>query len=144
MVDIVSYILQKSTIFLTQKYCLNMIIFPDKLRACNNLKPTLVITQGWGTMDKWTIDLSASFIPFSVQKQGNFCRYRQEKDNKVSLERCSKTTIFFLLFGGIITFFLYFFCKNNIFFLFFLKKVFNCPTIWDKPLLNVHQKSLIN
>lgn len=49
-----------------------MIIFPDKLRACNNPKPTLVITQEWGTMDKWTIDLSASFIPFSVQKQGNF------------------------------------------------------------------------
>jgi len=36
-------------------------------------------------MDKWTIDLSVSFIPFSVQKQGNFCRYRQEKDNKWTL-----------------------------------------------------------
>ena len=59
-----------------------MIIFPDKLRACYNPKPTLVITQGWGTMDKWTIDLSASFIPFSVQKQSNFCRYRQEKDKQ--------------------------------------------------------------
>ena len=121
-----------------------MIIFPDKSRACNNPKPTLVITPEWGTMDKWTIDLSASFIPFSVQKQGNFCRYRQEKDNKVGLERCSQTTISSYFFGGRITFFLYFFCKNNIFFLFFLKKVFNCPTIWDKLLLNLHQKSLIN
>ena len=26
-----------------------MIIFPDKSRACNNPKPTLVITQGWGS-----------------------------------------------------------------------------------------------
>ena len=49
-----------------------MIIFPDKLRACNNPKPTLVITPGWGTMDKWTIDLSASFIPFSVQNRAIF------------------------------------------------------------------------
>ena len=64
-----------------------MIIFPDKSRTCNNPKPTLVITPGWGTMDKWTIDLSASFIPFSAQKHGNFCRYRQEKDNKVDLGR---------------------------------------------------------
>lgn len=39
-----------------------MIIFPDKSRACNNPKPTPVITQGWGTMDKWTIDLSLQSI----------------------------------------------------------------------------------
>ena len=38
------------------KILLDMIIFPDKLRACNNPKPTLVIIPGWGTMDKWTID----------------------------------------------------------------------------------------
>lgn len=49
-----------------------MIIFPDKLRACNNPKPTPVITQEWGTMDKWTIDLSASFIPFRCKNRAIF------------------------------------------------------------------------
>lgn len=105
-----------------------MIIFPDKLRACNNLKPTLVITQGWGTMDKWTIDLSASFIPFSVQKQGNFCRYRQKKDNKVGLERCSQTTIFFLLFWG----------KNYVFPLLFLQKQHFFLVFFEKSLQLSH------
>jgi len=77
-----------------------MIIFPDKLRACYNPKPTLVITQGWGTMDKWTIDLSASFIPFSVQKQSNFCRYRQEKDNKWTLRGVPKRRFLPTFLGG--------------------------------------------
>ena len=99
-----------------------MIIFPDKSRDCNNPKPTLVITPGWGTMDKWTIDLSASFIPFSVQKQGNFCRYRQEKDNKWTLRGVPKRRFLPTSFGGRITFFLYFFCKNNVFFLVFFEK----------------------
>ena len=100
-----------------------MIIFPDKSRACNNPKPTLVITQGWGTMDKWTIDLSASFIPFSVQKQGNFCHYRQEKDNKVGLERCSQTTIFFLFLGDNDVFPLLFLQKQRLFLVFFEKSL---------------------
>ena len=144
MADVVFYILQNQPYFWHKKYCLNTIIFPDKLRAFNNPKPTLVITPGWGTMDKWTIDLSASFIPFSVQKQSNFCRYRQEKDKQGGPWEVFSNDDFSLLFRGTMTFFLYFFCKNNVFFLFFLKKVFNCPTIWDKLLLNLHQKSLIN
>ena len=100
-----------------------MIIFPDKSRACNNPKPTPVITPEWGTMDKWTIDLSASFIPFSVQKQSNFCRYRQEKDNKVDFERCSQTTISSYFLGENYVFPLLFLQKQRLFLVFFEKSL---------------------
>lgn len=60
IVDIIFCVLQKQAIILIQKHCLNMIIFPNKHRGCNNPEPTLVITQWWGDSypkwgDKWTI-----------------------------------------------------------------------------------------
>lgn len=64
IVDIIFCVLQKQVIILIQKHCLNMIIFPNKQRVCNNPEPTLVITQWWGDsypkwggqMDNWTMD----------------------------------------------------------------------------------------
>ena len=71
IVDIIFCVLQKQVIILIQKHCLNMIIFPNKQRACNNPEPTLVITQGWGdsypnggdkwTIGQWTIEIEALF-----------------------------------------------------------------------------------
>ena len=71
IVDIIFCVLQKQAIILIQKHCLNMIIFPNKQRVCNNPEPTLVITQGWGdsypkwgdkwTIGQWTIEIEALF-----------------------------------------------------------------------------------
>lgn len=74
-------------------------------------------------MDKWTIDLSASFIPFPVQKQSNFCRYRQEKDNKWTLRGVLKRRFSSYFFGGQLRFSSTFSAKTTFFSCFFEKSL---------------------
>ena len=79
-------------------------------------------------MDKWTIDLSASFIPFSVQKQGNFCRYRQEKDKQGGPWEVFSNDDFLPTFWG----------DNDVFPLLFLQKQHFFLVFFEKSLQLSH------